>query len=341
LRTVESADALRSDGETRDMNDWDWFLLLSGLVLLAAGGEALVRGASRLARLLGLTPLVVGVTIVAVGTSAPEMAVSLNAAMQGQDAVSVGNVVGSNLLNLLVVLGAAALLVPLVVAQRLIWWDIPIMIGATALVLALGWDGRLSQFDGVVLLLLVVAYLVAAVVLSGSETEAVQKEYEEEFGGEVKGGTASLGRLAVAIVFGLALLVFGADIFVDGAVGIARGFGVSELVISLTIVAVGTSLPELVTALVAASRGESDIAVGNVVGSNIMNLLAILGVTAAISGKGLMMPAEVLSFDLPVLLLASVACLPILGSGHRLSRFEGALFLVAYAGYITWLLATA
>jgi cation:H+ antiporter len=323
------------------MNAWDWFLLLSGLVLLGVGGEALVRGASRLARLLGLTPLVVGVTVVAVGTSAPEMAVSLNAAMQGQEAVSVGNVVGSNLLNLLVVLGASALLMPLRVAQRLIWWDIPIMIGATALVLGLGWDGRLSQLDGVLLLVLVVVYLVAAVMLSGGESKAVQKEYEEEFGGEVQGGSASLGRLAAAIVFGLALLVFGAEIFVDGAVGIARSFGVSELVISLTIVAIGTSLPELVTALVAASRGQSDIAVGNVVGSNIMNLLAILGVTAAISSGGLMMPAPVLSFDLPILLLASVACLPILWSQHRISRREGMFFLAAYAGYITWLLATA
>ncbi|MEO2168762.1 MAG: hypothetical protein ABGY42_11720, partial [bacterium] len=171
--------------------------------------------------------------------------------------------------------------------------------------------------------------------------EQEQKEYEKEFGGEVQGGSASLGRLAAAIVFGLALLVFGADIFVDGAVGIARSFGVSELVISLTIVAIGTSLPELVTALVAASRGQSDIAVGNVVGSNIMNLLAILGVTAAISSDGLMMPAPVLSFDLPILLLASVACLPILWSRHRISRREGMFFLAAYAGYITWLLATA
>ncbi|MFP6664402.1 MAG: calcium/sodium antiporter [Deltaproteobacteria bacterium] len=323
------------------MNAWDWFMLLAGLVLLGVGGEALVRGASRLARLLGLTPLIVGVTVVAVGTSAPEMAVSLNAAMQGQEAVSVGNVVGSNLLNLLVVLGAAAILMPLRVAQRLIWWDIPIMIGATALVLALGWDGRLSQLDGILLLVLVVVYLVAAVVLSGGESEAVQKEYEEEFGGDVEADSASLGRLAASILFGLALLVFGADIFVDGAVGIARSFGVSELLISLTIVAIGTSLPELVTALVAASRGQSDIAVGNVVGSNIMNLLAILGLTAAISSGGLMMPAPVLVFDLPILLLASVACLPILWSGHRLSRREGIGFLAAYVGYITWLLATA
>lgn len=320
------------------MNSWDWFLLVAGLVVLGVGGEALVRGAARLARVLGLTPLVIGVTVVAVGTSAPEMAVSLHAAFTGQEDVSVGNVVGSNLLNLLVVLGSAALLVPLVVAQRLIWWDIPIMIAATALVMLLGWDGELSRYDGIALLVLLVVYLVAAVMLSGNESAEVEAEYEEEFGGPVEPGGRAIAVQAGLILVGLALLVFGAEIFVDGAIGIARALGISELIISLTIVAVGTSLPELVTALVAAWKGENDIAVGNVVGSNIMNLLSILGVTAAVAGDGLTMPAPVLSFDLPFLLLASIACLPILWSGHRLSRAEGGLFLAAYVVYVAWLL---
>lgn len=320
------------------MNSWDWFLLVAGLVVLGVGGEALVRGAARLARVLGLTPLVIGVTVVAVGTSAPEMAVSLHAAFTGQEDVSVGNVVGSNLLNLLVVLGSAALLVPLVVAQRLIWWDIPIMIAATALVMLLGWDGELSRYDGIALLVLLVVYLVAAVMLSGNESAEVEAEYEEEFGGAVEPGGRAIAIQAGLILVGLALLVFGAEIFVDGAIGIARALGISELIISLTIVAVGTSLPELVTALVAAWKGENDIAVGNVVGSNIMNLLSILGVTAAVAGDGLTMPAPVLSFDLPFLLLASIACLPILWSGHRLSRPEGGLFLAAYVVYVAWLL---
>lgn len=321
------------------MNAWDGFLLVAGLVVLALGGEALVRGAAKLARVLGLTPLVVGVTVVAIGTSAPEMAVSLHAAFTGAEDVSVGNVVGSNLLNLLVVLGSAALLVPLVVAQRLIWWDIPIMIAATALVLVLGWDGALSRVDGAILLTVLAVYLVAAVLLSGRESEEVQAEYEGEFGGPVPSGGAAVLQQSLLILAGLAMLVFGAEIFVDGAIGIARALGISELIISLTIVAVGTSLPELVTALIAASKGEADIAVGNVVGSNIMNLLSILGVTALVAGDGLTMPAPVISFDLPFLLLASLACLPILWSGHRLSRAEGALFLVAYAVYVVWLLA--
>lgn len=320
------------------MSVWDLFLLLAGLIFLAFGGEALVRGASRLARVLGLTPLVVGVTVVAFGTSAPELAVSLHAALIGEPAISVGNVVGSNLLNLLVVLGSTALLVPLVVAQRLIWWDIPIMILATVLVLAFGWDGTLTRSEGLIFVVLLIAYLVAAVLLSGRESDVVREEYEAEFGGPLETGSAAVGRQILLIGLGLALLVWGADIFVEGAIGIARSLGLSELVISLTIVSLGTSLPELVTALVAAARGENDIAVGNVIGSNIMNLLSILGITALATPTGLEIPAQVISFDLPFLLVASLACLPILWRGHRLTRPEGGVFLLAYAIYVAWLL---
>lgn len=312
--------------------------MILGLGLLGVGGEFLVRGASRLARGLGISPLVVGVTIVAVGTSAPELAVSLHAALAGQPEVSIGNVIGSNLLNLLVVLGAAAVVVPLVVAQRLIWWDIPIMIVATGLVWFFARDGHLSRGDGVGLLILLTGYLVAAVRISTGEPEAVREEYEKEFSATAGAGWRGMGREIFLMVAGLGLLVGGASVFVDGAIGIARSLGLSELIISLTIVAVGTSLPELVTAMVAASRGENDIAVGNVVGSNIMNLLAILGLTALIAPGGLAVPAAVLSFDLPVLLVASIACLPFLGSRHRLSRVEGVLFLMAYVGYVFSLL---
>lgn len=319
------------------MSIWDWARLLLGLGLLGVGGEFLVRGATRLARALGISPLVVGVTVVAVGTSAPELAVSLQAVFQGQPDVSIGNVIGSNLLNLLVVLGAAAVLVPLVVAQRLIWWDIPVMILATGLVWFCARDGHLSRAEGAGFLILLVAYLVAAVRLSSGESEAVRAEYEKEFSVSAGAGWGGSGREILLMLVGLGFLMGGADVFVDGAIGIARSLGLSELIISLTIVAIGTSLPELVTALVAATRGENDIAVGNVVGSNIMNLLAILGMTALIAPGGLAVPAAVLSFDMPVLLLASVACLPFLGSGHRLSRAQGGLFLLAYAAYIFWL----
>jgi cation:H+ antiporter len=225
-----------------------------------------------------------------------------------------------------------------VVAQRLIWWDIPIMIVATGLVWFFARDGHLSRGDGVGLLILLTGYLVAAVRISTGEPEAVREEYEKEFSATAGAGWRGMGREIFLMVAGLGLLVGGASVFVDGAIGIARSLGLSELIISLTIVAVGTSLPELVTAMVAASRGENDIAVGNVVGSNIMNLLAILGLTALIAPGGLAVPAAVLSFDLPVLLVASIACLPFLGSRHRLSRVEGVLFLMAYVGYVFSLL---
>ncbi len=320
------------------MNIWDWIYLILGLGLLGFGGEFLVRGASRFARTLGLSSLVVGVTVVAVGTSAPELAVSLHAALSGEPDVSIGNVIGSNLLNLLVVLGAAAVVVPLVVAQRLVWWDIPIMIVATGLVWFFARDGHLSRGDGVGLLALLIGYLIAAVRISTGESAAVRAEYDQEFGEQAQAGWRGLSREILLMLGGLALLVGGAEIFVEGAIGIARSLGVSELIISLTIVAIGTSLPELVTALVAATRGENDIAVGNVVGSNIMNLLAILGLTALIAPGGLAVPAAVLAYDMPFLLLVSVACLPFLGSGHKLSRGEGVVFLIAYAVYVVWLL---
>lgn len=317
---------------------WHFGLAIAGLGSLGIGGELVVRGAVQLARSLGLTPLLIGVTIVSLGTSAPELAVSLQAAVQGKAEVSVGNVVGSNLLNTLVVLGVSALIVPLVVAQRLVWWDVPIMIAATALVLALGHDGHLTGMDGAILLGLLVAYLAMAVVFSRRESAAVEAQYDREFQGDDSG---SLPKSLFLVAGGLVLLVLGADWFVAAASGMALAFGVSELVVSLTVVAIGTSLPELVTAVVAALRGENDIAVGNVVGSNIMNLLLILGVSALFARGGLEVARPVTDFDLPFCLAAAVACLPIFWTGHRMERSEGALFLLAYAVYLVDLVLAA
>lgn len=312
---------------------WHGVLAIGGLAALGVGGELLVRGSVQLARSLGLTPLMIGVTVVSLGTSAPELAVSLEAAVQGKPAVSVGNVVGSNLLNTLVVLGISALIAPLVVAQRLVWWDVPVMIAASVLVLWLGYDGWLHAGDGALLLGLLVGYLVMAVALSRRESAAVRAEYEREFEGD-EGRGSSLPRSALVTAVGLVLLIFGANWFVEAAVAMAVAFGVSELVVSLTIVALGTSLPELVTAVVAALRGENDIAVGNVVGSNIMNLLLILGVSSVFARGGLEVDHEVLAFDLPFCIAAAVACLPIFWAGHRMERSEGALFLLAYCVYL-------
>lgn len=320
------------------MSLWHVGLAIAGLIALGIGGELLVRGSVQLARGLGLTPLLIGVTVVSLGTSAPELAVSLQAAVEGKAEVSVGNVVGSNLLNTLVVLGISAMIVPLVVAQRLVWWDVPIMIAASVLVLFLGYDGWLHATDGVVLLALLASYLVMAVIFSRRESKAVEAEYEREFDED---RSMSLPVSAAILIVGLALLIFGADWFVEAASAMALAFGVSELVVSLTIVAIGTSLPELVTAVVAAVRGENDIAVGNVVGSNIMNLLLILGVSSLFARGGLEVAHQVIVFDLPFCIAAAIACLPIFWTGHRMERIEGALFVVAYAVYLVDLVLAA
>lgn len=327
----------RKEGRELSVTGWHGVLGVAGLLALGFGGEMLVRGAVQLARGLGLTPLLIGVTVVSLGTSAPELAVSLQAAVQGKAEVSVGNVVGSNLLNTLVVLGVSALIVPLVVAQRLVWWDVPIMIAASVLVWVLGFGGSLGAGDGALMLALLTGYLVMAVYFSKRETAEVAAEYERE----LEGGEQSVGVSVLVLVCGLALLIFGADWFVEAASAMALALGVSELVVSLTVVAIGTSLPELVTAVVAALRGENDIAVGNVVGSNIMNLLLILGVSSLFAPGGLEVAEPVTEFDLPFCIAAAVACLPIFWTGHRMERSEGALFLVAYVVYLVDLVLTA
>lgn len=319
----------------------DALALAGGLAALAAGGDVVVRHAARLARSLGIAPLLVGVTIVAVGTSAPELAVSTLAALDGRPDVSVGNVVGSNILNILLVLGSAALVRPLVVAQRLVRWDVPIMIGASVLVLALGRDGALGRGDGVLLLALLVAYLLLAVALSGREPPAVAAEYEREFAGSARRARRGLLPTIAGIAAGLGLLAVGGHLAVEGAAAMARALGVSELVISLIVIAAGTSLPELFTALAAIYRDERDIGVGNAVGSNILNLLLILGVAAAIAPHGLAIAPRVRSFDLPVMIAVAVATLPIFFVGRGVSRRDGLLFVAGYVAYTAYVVLDA
>jgi len=304
-----------------------WLQLIGGLVLLAGGGEFLVRGASSLAARLGLSSLVIGLTVVAFGTSAPEVAVSVGAVLDGKGPIAVGNVVGSNVFNVLFILGASALLAPLVVSRQILRVDVPIMVAVSALGLVMALDGRYGWIDGLVMLTAFVAYVVFT-VKEGKRQAAADEPAEVKSSMPV-----SLGLVA----FGLVLLVLGARFFVAGAVDLARLFGLSEAVIGLTIVAAGTSLPEVATSLMAAYRGERDIAVGNVVGSNIFNLLLILGI-ATLTGRGsLEVPPSILRFDLPVMLAAAVALAPIaLVRGH-LARWEGAFFLVAYVAYLAYL----
>lgn len=316
-------------------------LLVLGLVLLVAGAELLVRGASRLALRFGISPLVIGLTVVAFGTSAPELAVSVQSGLAGQSGIAVGNIVGSNIFNVLMVLGLSALITPLLVSQQLVRVDVPLMIGASMLLWIMALDGRIGFFDGLLLTAGIMAYTLFAIRQSRKESAAVLAEYAQELGGD---GSPWMGRLPVQvalIVGGLALLVLGAYWLVDSAVSIARALGVSEVIIGLTIVAAGTSLPELATSVVAAIRGERDIAVGNVIGSCLFNLLAIAGIAALATPGGLDVAQSLLHFDIPVMFVVALACLPIFAAGHLVARWEGALFLGYYLAYVLYLILAA
>jgi cation:H+ antiporter len=316
-----------------------WFAL--GLVALVAGAELLVRGASKLSLSFGISPLVVGLTVVAFGTSAPEMAVSVQSALSGQVDIAIGNVVGSNIFNVLFILGASALITPLIVNQQLIRQEVPVMIAVSLLAWALAADGGIGRWDGILLFSLIVAYTVLLVRQSRRETQAVRAEYDEAFADVRSGWDAHWGVQVALILGGLALLVLGSRWLVEAAVAFAQYLGVSELVIGLTIVAAGTSLPEVATSILAAIRGERDIAVGNVVGSNIFNILAVLGLSATVAPASLTVSPAVLAFDIPVMVAVAVACLPIFFTGNLIARWEGFLFLAYYAAYTAYLIMLA
>ncbi len=318
-------------------------LFLLGFFCLIGGAELLVRGASRLAAAVGISPLVIGLTVVAFGTSAPELAVSVLSASAGQADIAVGNVVGSNIFNVLFILGLSALITPLVVAQQVVRLEVPLMVGTAMLLPLLALDGRLGRLDGLLLFGGILVYTVWSIRRSRQETAAVQEEYDWEFGAQADpapkpGGT---WRQLGLIVAGLVLLVAGSNWLVDGAVAIARAFGVSELIIGLTIIAAGTSMPEVATSIMASIRGERDIAVGNVVGSNIFNILAVLGLTSLVSPVGVTVSATAMAFDIPVMIAVSVACLPIFFTGHRIARWEGGLFFGLYLAYTSYLVLGA
>ncbi len=312
--------------------------LIAGLVLLVGGAEALVRGASRLAARFGISPLIIGLTVVAFGTSAPETAVSVQASLNGSGDIAVGNVIGSNIANILLILGLSALVAPLVVSRQLVRLDVPVMIGAGLMTFALAWNGSISRLDGIVLLMLLVLYTAFLVIASKNEKKRVQTdEFADAYG--VEEAAKPFGWLVqlLLVLVGLGLLVFGSNLLIEGAVALARALGLSELVIGLTVIAVGTSMPELATSLLAVYRGERDIAVGNVVGSCIFNLLLVLGAGAVVSSDGLSISPNALAFDIPVMLAVFAACLPIFFSGYRINRWEGTLFFGYYLAYTLYL----
>jgi cation:H+ antiporter len=318
-------------------------LFLAGLALLVLGANLLVRGAGKLALSFGISPLVVGLTIVAFGTSAPEVAVSVGAVLNGQTDIAIGNVVGSNIFNVLFILGISALIAPLVVNIQLIRQEVPIMIGASLLLLALGLDGTLSFWDGAFLFALLVAYTVFLVVQSRRESQAAQDEYaQENVPAEAGAWDSKLPAQLALIAAGLAALVFGSEWLVQASVAFAKALGVSDLVIGLTIVAAGTSMPEVATSITAAIKGERDIAVGNVVGSNTFNILGCLGLSSLVSGDlGLAMASSLLAFDIWVMLAVALACLPVFMTGREIARWEGGVFVAYYAAYVAYLILAA
>lgn len=337
------------------------FLIFAGMLVLVGGGESLVRGASRLAVALKIPPLIVGLTIVAFCTSAPELSVSLLAALKGNPDIAIGNVVGSNICNICLILGLSALLKPIAVSSTLIRREIPLMVffsGLMFLFAFLGAEGSVSEiFRGEVegrifprqgLLLLIflavyVAWTIYEVLVHKNQNEEYVKEIEEEThhprANSGKKPSFALEMLTNFALLGLGilLLVVGSEMMVQGAVKVAQKLGVSELIIGLTVLAVGTSLPEMVVSLMSAFKGKVDIAVGNVVGSNIFNVLGVLGPTALFSGTGVAVSPQALRFDMPVLLLVSLLCTVICITGHRVSRGEGLFLLLCYFSYIAML----
>ncbi len=309
-----------------------WFYLIGGVVLLYLGGEFLVHHASQLARKMGVSPLMVGLTVVAFGTSAPELASSLAAVLQGAYGVAFGNAVGSNIANIGLVLGVATLITPVVTGARFLRREVPFMIFVCLTLVPLSYDGRLDWWEGLILLGLLgvyLGYLVKHRRSSSADTYAT----EPQMAADLHPTWYNLG----GVVIGLALLVGGAKALVVGAVAIARSLEVSERVIGLTLVAGGTSLPELAASLVAAIRKESDILLGNLVGSNIFNILLILGLSAVV--RPLVLDPEGIWLDLGVMCIFAVLILPFLYTGLRVVRIEGAILLAgycAYVGYLFW-----
>jgi cation:H+ antiporter len=318
-------------------------LLIGGMFALTFGAELLVRGAVRLAALFRIPPLVVGLTVVAFGTSAPEFAVSIGAAVNGQADITLGNVVGSNIFNVLAILGTAAVVAPLAVNRKLIRIDVPVMIGASLLLWGLAADGRWSRLEGVMAFAGLLAYTGFLIVSSRAATAPIVAPSAESETAPVVGDpmrnpfVRALEALFLVIV-GLTFLVLGSNWFVSGAVQLARLLGLSELVIGLTIVAGGTSLPELATSVMAALRGERDISVGNIVGSNIFNILGVLGLSSFVSATGVAVSPLALDFDIPIMVAVAVVCLPMFFTGRGIARWEGLLLMLYYVAYTTVLI---
>ena len=311
----------------------DIALVVIGLVLLIGGGEALVRGASSFAVRFGISPLVIGLVVVSAATSTPELAVTVGAMLRGEPGLAVGNVVGSNIANVLLILGISAMLSPLVIKRQVVRFDVPVMLGLSLLFVVVSLDGRIGQLDGVLLLFGLAFHAVMSVVTGRREAPDLSVSVDTM---PLNAKPVALWFAGLLLVIGIGLLGLGAHYLVDGAVGIATSFGVSGLVVGLTVVAIGTSLPELATSIIALRRGERDMAVGNIVGSNIFNIGMVLGLPAIIFGGGIPVPQAAVALDLPLMFASSLALLPIAFTGFVIARWEGTLFVLLYCAYMLY-----
>lgn len=303
------------------------FLFIAGLALLLLGADFLVRGATSIGLRLGITPLVAGLTIVAFGTSSPELAVGVDSSYRGLGDMAIGSVVGSNICNIALVLGAAALVRPINIQSQLVRLDIPVMIFCSLLLILVLMDGVISAFDGVVLVGGIAAYIFFSIYLARGE----QKKIQDEFGEVVRDNLLAWWKEILLVVVGLGMLISGGSILVDTAVELARGFKIAPALIALTVIAVGTSLPELATAMLASFRRQGDIAIGNAVGSNIFNILAIVGISALV---GPLRMGAIKWSDLVVLLAVSLILIPLVISRRQLERSEGVFLLAIYFLYM-------
>jgi cation:H+ antiporter len=304
----------------------DILLFIAGVMVLFLGGESLIKGASRLAHLLGITPIVVGLTIVAFGTSAPEFIVCITAAIRGSGDIVLGNIVGSNIANMGLILGIAALISPIPIKIKLIKVEVPLMILLSVALYALSWKFGLGLIEGIILFVSLVAFTIYSYYSALREPYRVKQEYREFIGGD-----SSISKQAALVVLGLIGLIIGARLIVDSAISLAQSFGISELLIGIAAVAIGTSLPELATSIVAARRKEHDIVVGNIIGSNIFNI-GTLGLVSII--RPVSVNPELLKFEYPAMVFFSILALPIMRADNKVSRAEGCLLLLLYSAFI-------
>lgn len=324
------------------MSLWAAISLAIGLVCLVGGAEILVKGAAAIATRVGVQPVVIGLTVVAFGTSAPELAVSVGSGLSGNGDVALGNVVGSNIVNILLILGASAIVGGLAVSQRIVRIDVPLLVGVSVVALLMSLDNRIGRIDGVILFAGVLAYTWWLIRASRRETADIADEYGSAI--EAVEGAAVERPLLVQIAYvigGLVVLVIGSQLLVDAATDIAESLGVSDLIIGLTVVAVGTSLPELATSMLAAFRGQRDIAVGNVVGSCLFNLMCVLGLTGIVTSSGVAVGDASLRLDFPVMIAASIVLVPIFWNGFEIKRWEGFVLTAFYIAYVAYLVLDA